>query len=49
MQSRIWKVFFYDVYDKFNKVVEENKGETEGNDIKYTRTVYTRKVKGEQP
>ena len=24
-------------------------GETEGNDIKYTRTVYTRKVKGEQP
>lgn len=32
------KVYFeptdtvYDVYDKFNKVVEENKGETEGND-----------------
>jgi len=25
----------YDVYDKFNKVVEENKGETEGNDMEH--------------
>lgn len=25
----------YDVYDKFNKVIEENKGETEGNDMEH--------------
>ena len=25
----------YDVYDKFNRVIEENKGETEGNDMEH--------------